>query len=176
MPIHLENLDSITRNYMLSEVNMDFEKDSIYYSKYLKSGLEDSWNNIFIKAVIEHNDVWLEQQTEIQELLVKTYQKRNPTGGFTTAKVPYTAPQTLAEGEFNRFYCRGLCVRAIKEGKMVQVYRGKNVANARSESKQMIGQIISPKELLDHLRTNVGVDTALGLPAGPNSGLTIKLV
>ena len=48
MPIHLENLDSITRNYMLSEVNMDFEKDSIYYSKYLKSGLEDSWNNIFI--------------------------------------------------------------------------------------------------------------------------------
>lgn len=104
MPIHLENLDSITRNYMLSEVNMDFEKDSIYYSKYLKSGLEDSWNNIFIKAVIEHNDVWLEQQTEIQELLVKTYQKRNPTGGFTTAKVPYTAPQTLAEGEFNRFY------------------------------------------------------------------------
>ncbi|BEE07817.1 hypothetical protein [Aeromonas dhakensis] len=59
---------------------------------------------------------------------------------------------------------------------MVQVYRGKNVANARSESKQMIGQIISPKELLDDLRTNVGVDTALGLPAGPNSGLTIKLV
>ena len=25
-------------------------------------------------------------------------------------KVPVTAPQTLAEGEFNRFYIRGVCL------------------------------------------------------------------
>ncbi|EGR1837059.1 hypothetical protein Q5N63_04305 [Vibrio cholerae] len=176
MSIYLENLDSTTRDYMRSEVNMDFENNSVYYSKYLKSGLEDSWDDMLLKAVTEYDDVWLEKQVETQQLLVDTYQKRKPTGGFTTAKVPYTAPQTLAEGEFNRFYCRGLCARAIEEGKMVQVYRGKDVTNARSASEQMIGQTISPKELLDDLRTNVGVDTALGLPAGPNSGLTIKLV
>jgi hypothetical protein len=29
--------------------------------------------------------------------------------------------------------------------------------------------------LLDDLRTNVGVDTALGLPAGPNSGLSAMI-
>lgn len=176
MSIYLENLDATTRDYMRGEVNMDFENNSVYYSKFLKSGLEDSWDDILLNAVTEHDDIWLEQQIEAKQLLVDTYQKRKPTGGFTIAKVPYTAPQTLAEGEFNRFYCRGLCVRAMEEGKMVEVYRGKDVTNARSASELMIGKTISPKELLQDLRTNIGVDTALGLPAGPNSGLTIKLV
>lgn len=41
-------------------------------------------------------------------------------------KVPVTAPETLSEGEFNRFYARGLCRVAISLGiAAVQVYRAK---------------------------------------------------
>lgn len=176
VPIFFENLDTTTRDYMRGEVNVDFENANVYYSKFLKQGLQDTWDNLLLEAVTEHDEAWLESKIESNQLLVDSYQRKKPKGGFTVAKVPYTAPQTLAEGEFNRFYCRGLCARAIEEGKMVQVYRGKEVTNARSASEEKIGQIIAPKELLEDLRVNVGVDTALGLPNGPNSGLTIKLV
>ncbi|BBI63173.1 hypothetical protein HSBAA_44790 [Vreelandella sulfidaeris] len=44
-------------------------------------------------------------------------ERKKPKGGTTIAKIPVTANETLAEGEFNRFYARGFCQRAIKEKK-----------------------------------------------------------
>jgi hypothetical protein len=44
--------------------------------------------------------------------------------------VPVTAADTLAEGEFNRFYLRGLCRRASAANMAeIEVYRAKEVAN-----------------------------------------------
>ena len=86
------------------------------------------------------------------------------------------AHQMLAEGEFNRFYIRALCVRASEDNNVeVIVYRAKAVENARSASQQMIGQRMSAEALLHDLRSSPGVDTALGLPPGPNSGLSVRL-
>ncbi len=91
-------------------------------------------------------------------------------------RVPITAPDTLAEGEFNRFFVRGLCVKAIEDGiPEVEVYRGKQVNQPRPQSEAMIGKRISAKRLLDDLRVSQGVEPALGLPPGPNSGLTVRL-
>ena len=101
--------------------------------------------------------------------------KKDTKGGLTTAHVPVTAPETLAEGEFNRFYARGLCSRAIEENiSHVEVYRGKLVENPRPESEEKIGTKLSAKELLNDLRTSQGVEPCLGVPPGPNSGLTIR--
>ncbi|KIO37403.1 hypothetical protein [Shewanella sp. cp20] len=175
MAIAFENLDPTTRNYMRNEVNLDLEQDRVYRSRHLNTGFKDAWEDALIEAVTTNDDAWLEQQVESQNMLKDTYQKRTPSGGMTIAKVPVNAAQTLAEGEFNRYYCRGLCARAIEEGKQVEVYRGKAVQNARSASVAMIGRVINPAELLEDLRANP-LDTALGLPPGPNSGLTIKLV
>ncbi|MGH3041645.1 MAG: hypothetical protein ACRDNG_07905 [Gaiellaceae bacterium] len=83
----------------------------------------------------------------------------------------------MAEGEFNRFYARGLCADVVASGGTeVQVYRGKDVQNPRSESQAMIGRRLPAQSLLDDLRTSQGVEPALGLPPGPNSGLTIRRV
>jgi hypothetical protein len=80
----------------------------------------------------------------------------------------------LAEGEFNRFYIRGVCLRAIEEGMYeVIVYRAKTVEHARAESEQKIGQRVAAEDVLRDLRAHPGVDTALGLPPGPNSGLSV---
>jgi hypothetical protein len=104
-------------------------------------------------------------------------QRRKPKGGFTTARVPHTAPDTLAEGEFNRFYARGLCAFVVSSGGTeVEVYRGKEVQNARPESQAMIGRRLPAQKLLDDLRTSQGVEPALGLPPGPNSALTVRRV
>lgn len=55
------------------------------------------------------------------------------------------------------------------------IYRAKQVREPRPESQAMIGKNINAKALLDDLRTHPGVEPALGLPPGPNSGLSIKL-
>ena len=86
------------------------------------------------------------------------------------------AHEMLAEGEFNRFYIRALCARAIEDGLSgVIVFRAKAVQNARSASEQMLGQTMPAAALLSDLRNSPGVDTALGLPPGPNSGLSVRL-
>lgn len=97
-------------------------------------------------------------------------------GEADEGKVPVTAPWTFAEGEFNRFYLRGLCLRAIDEGKSIEVYRAKAVVAPRPESTALIGARLNPHTLLADLRIHLAVDTALGLPAGPNSGLSGRLV
>src|SRR6185503_10083976 len=96
----------------------------------------------------------------------KPYQKR----------IPEDAHITLAQGEFNRFYIRGMCLRALEDGaEYLLICRVKQVGNPRPDSDFKIGEQIPPQLLLADLRTNVGIDTAFGLPAGPNSGLSVTL-
>src|SRR5690606_25127289 len=108
--------------------------------------------------------------------LFNTTEIRVRNGKPSIAKVPVTAAHGLAEGEFNRFYMRGLCRLAIEAhlGSLV-VYRAKPVMVPRYDSEQKIGTEVSPSQLLIDLRTHIGVDTALGLPNGPNSGLSVRL-
>ena len=78
------------------------------------------------------------------------------SGEFSKAPVMRSnAHEMLAEGEFNRFYIRALCARAIEDGLPgVTVYRAKAVENARSESQQKIGQRVPAEALLRDLRTH----------------------
>jgi len=39
-----------------------------------------------------------------------------PSGGYTIKHVPHTASQTMADGQFNRFYILGLCRKARATG------------------------------------------------------------
>lgn len=106
-----------------------------------------------------------------------TEQRRKPSGGYSTVSVPVTAADTLAEGEFNRFYVRGLCRRNLqdRDGQLV-VHRAKTVAQPRPESEALIGTNPDAQRLLSDLRTNIGVEPALGVPKGPNSGLSVKII
>ena len=105
-----------------------------------------------------------------------TLQRNNPRGGTTQVRMPKNAPEMLAEGEFNRLYARGVCRRAIAQGiEEVTIYRAKDVSNPRPESEMKIGTRVNAKLLLEDLRTHQGVDPALGLPGGPNSGLSVRL-
>ena len=132
--------------------------------------------NLLRSADAHGNDGSLASELHVAGRMNATEQRKKPKGGFTTAQVPVTAPETLAEGEFNRFYIRGLCKRATLEGVLaLVVYRAKPVDNPRPESQALIGRQVSVSQLLSDLRQNIGIDTALGLPAGPNSGLSVRL-
>ena len=168
MALHYENLDEKTRSYMLNEVNLDLSQNNIYMSQRLNELGSEKYVSLLIEAITHHNDAWLAQQLRIQNYM----KDREPRG-----KVPVNAPDILSEGEFNRYYMRGLCARVIEENKgQVEVYRGKQVNQPRPESKAMIGKKFTAEKLLEDLRESIGIDTVLGLPPGPNSGLTICMV
>lgn len=176
MALNLVNLDATTRGYMLRELESDIANGSLYISSRLSAqGLKD-YNSLLKEAISQYDDTWLANQLRINGRLNTTEERRKPSGGTTIAQVPVNAPDMLAEGEYNRFYIRGLCLRVIEEGKKTVVaYRAKEVAKPRAESQQLIGQEIDAQKLLNDLRQHIGVDTALGLPAGPNSGISVRM-
>lgn len=160
---------------MESELNVDIQSGSIYISLRLNQRGVETWNTILSMAIESFNDDWLALQLQSTGCL-KSHEQRVRNGKPYHAKVPYNAAETLAEGEFNRFYARGLCVRAIREGiPEVEVYRGKRVQQPRFESESKIGLRVAPQQLLNDLRTSQGVEPALGIPPGPNSGITIRI-
>ena len=85
--------------------------------------------------------------------------------------------ETLAESQFNRYYIRALCRRALEDGiEALVIYRAKPVATPRPESEALVETTIDPAALLEDLRAHTGEETpALGVPAGPNSGISVRL-
>ena len=176
MALRLENLDARTRELMLDELEGDVAGGRLYISPRLSERGQRDFESLIRAAIASGDDQSLVDSLRSARRISATEQKRKPKGGVTTAKVPVTAPETLAEGEFNRFYARGVCRRAIEEGtNELIVYRAKEVSDPRPESEAMIGTRIDARALLEDLRTHVGVEPALGLPPGPNSGLSVRL-
>ncbi len=176
MGIYYKNLDDKTREFMLKELEMDIKQENIYISPRLNDVGQSNWISLLKKAISHYNDDWLASKLKVMGCMNTHEIRKTSTGKIIKAKVPVNAPETLAEGEFNRYYARGLCARALKEGiNEVVVYRGREVGNPRVESQQKIGQKVSVRDLLEDLRRSPGVEPALGIPPGPNSGLTICL-
>lgn len=175
MGLRYESLDAAVRASMVQEVEQDQANGSLYISPRLTHAGAQAWPDLLREAAERHDDTWLAAALRSHGHMRTEEQRRRRQGGFTTVAVPHTAPDTLAEGEFNRFYARGLCVNVLASGGAdVEVYRGKEVENARPESQAMIGRRLPAQQLLNDLRTSQGVEPALGLPPGPNSGLTVR--
>lgn len=175
MALNLVNLDDTTRKQMLDEIRSDISSKRLYISPRLSFIGQKDYPGLLQDAAAKFDDAWLANQLRTMGRLNATEQRKTKNG-FTTAQVPITAADTLAEGEFNRYYMRALCVRAGQDNCSLIVYRAKSVSNPRAESEAKIGTLVNPASLVSDLRTHIGVDTALGLPAGPNSGLSIKMV
>jgi len=175
MALNLINLDAPTRRFMLDEIKIDELAGKLYISSRLSNKGAADYPALLKTAATAADDSFLANELRATGRL-NSSEPRNTKNGVTWAKVPVTAPETMAEGEFNRFYARGLCRRAIEEEiNKVRVYRAKVVMNPRSESEALLGQIFEAEALLQDLRANIGTDTALGIPPGPNSGLSICL-
>lgn len=176
MSLDYKHLDERTRGLMLAEIERDIAAGSLYLSDNLSSQGCQSYPDLLREAARRGSDDSL--AAGLRSCL-NSHEKprRLASGGFSKPPTMRSnAHEMLAEGEFNRFYMRAICLRALEDGMdSVIVYRAKQVINARSASEQKIGQSVSTQALLEDLRTHPGVNTALGLPPGPNSGLCIRL-
>lgn len=176
MGLEYKDLDERTRAFMLAEIERDIAAKTLYLSENLNPQGQADYPDLLRTAARSGSDDTF--GSVIRDRL-NPYEKprRLKSGQFSKPPAMRSnAHEMLAEGEFNRFYIRAVCLRAIEDGiQEVVVYRAKNVQNARRESEQKIGQRVPVEPLLRDLRTNIGVDTAMGLPPGPNSGLSVRL-
>ena len=174
MALTFFNLDERTRVLMLEELRYDLDRNKVYLSTRLNEYGIRQYPSLLEQAIIDGSDITFASNLKTG-CLSSSEQRKKPSGGYTTAKVPTNAHEMLAEGEFNRYYIRAICRIAIEEQVSLEIYRAKSVQSPRTESQQKIGQTVNPSTLLTDLRSHIGVDTALGLPAGPNSGLSVRL-
>jgi hypothetical protein len=175
MPFSFKNFDEYTRTLMLAEVDHDVDESTLFLSERLTPKGQSEWPTR-LRAAIEQGD----ESTLCNDLgapggLFLNAQEPDQKNGCLKA-VPRNAGQTLAEGEFNRFYIRGLCQRAIESGGELVIYRARASKDPDAASEARIGDTRNPLDLLNDLRKRTGVATALGLPPHPNSGLSVKLV
>jgi hypothetical protein len=176
MALNLVNLDDEEiRILMLKEVEEDEIQGKTYFSPRLKEDCTELYLKLLKDSIKQGNDESLATEILQSKCLKSAMPRKNPSGIITIAKTPSDAHFTLAEGEFNRYYLRALCLKAIENKDTIEVYRAKAVQSPRNESEALIGKIIDANTLLADLRINIGVDTALGLPSGPNSGLSGRI-
>ena len=176
MALRYENLDESTRSFMLGEVDLDLSHGKLYVSPRLNEPGEHDYVSLLKEAIEHHDDAWLAQQLRSRSYMRENEQRKMPGGGFRTVRVPKNAPVTLSEREFNQYYARGLCLRAIKEGKdRVEVCPAKSVRRLRPKPKAILGKKLSAETLLTDMREARCVESVLGLRRGSNSGLTVRL-
>ena len=175
MSFNFVDLDDRTRQLMVEELDTDAGSGTVYPSPRLTETGLNEFPALLRDAFTAGDETTLAVAIRVPGRL-KTHEKSHTkTGREIVKQVPEIAADTLAEGEFNRFYVRALCRRAIEEQRSLVVYRAKQGTKPRDESEAMIGKTISSERLLSDLRTHPGVEPALGLPPGPNSGLSVCL-
>jgi hypothetical protein len=177
MALLLENLDSRTRQLMLEELEYDIAHSQLHISPFLSGQGQRDYVYLIRDAIQNGNDETLAENLKMHRRINRTQPRRQPKGGYSIAATPENAAHLLAESEFNRYYIRGLARRAIEDGiPELVIYRAKPVQNPRPESEARVETTLSPQDLLDDLRAHPGDEPpTLGVPSGPNSGLSVRL-
>lgn len=177
MSFFFENLDLRTREYMIREIDLDMSLGTLFISSRIQADCDALYISYLRAAARAHNETWMADQIRMNHLLRHEEERTSPARGIVTIKVPLTAPDSLAAAEFNRFYARGVCARAIAQGVAhVEIYRAKAVPQLHPDSESIIGRRVLAEPLLRQLRAAPGVEVALGLPAEGSSGVTVRLV
>ena len=171
---NFENLDEKTRGYMLEAISEAEAFGNIYFSARFNDAGYKQWLPLLKEAAKEHNEHWLAYQLEAKGLMKDFEGSMTPSGGYTVKHVPHTAAETMAEGQFNRFYILGLCKRSKAESiSQLEVYRAKKSVVPRRESENLIGSKIS----VDYVEAQLlkTADSFKSSLLKPNSGISMRL-
>jgi hypothetical protein len=130
-----------------------------------------------VREAIRHGDeTTLAESLGEMRRITRTANRRLTQGGYQIVTVPANAAEMIADEAFNRYYIRAICRRALAMGlDEVVVYRAKPVSSPRTRSEELLETAVSAADLLEDLRQHSGEKTELGIPGGPNSGISVYL-
>ncbi|HET9636880.1 MAG TPA: hypothetical protein VFP26_13215 [Gemmatimonadaceae bacterium] len=175
MPLQYESLDPTTRRFAIAELDGDIASGAYHSSERIRPTAIAEYQRYLHEALRYYDDRWLEEHAS--DLMVDFEPRRTRSGGQTAVKLPEMASRMLAEGDFNRYYMRGVALRAVEEGRQViEVYRARLSMEPRAESAQLDGHRLPAEEVLKYLRGEEVADPAVSALGRPNSGLSVRLV
>lgn len=163
------NLTAEIRECMIREIEQDIADDVLVKSKRFTEVGSTGYPPLLRSAASEYNEAWLAKSltgsfnaTEVSAGKVKT--------------VRHDAHILFAQCEFNRFYCRAICLYAVSNlGYGVRIYRARQSTNPRPQSETKIGKMLEAAVILNDLRSHLATDVEFGLPEIA-SGLSLELV
>ena len=160
-------------------MHREVQHDLLHGNLYLSPRLSDLGRMGYVPALLDaaaRGDTETFAAAIARNGFLNTTEVSHRRGRPYVKAVPHDAHLTLAEGEYHRFYLRAVCVRAGEDGiEHLEICRAKVVHTPRWESEARIGKQVRVSALLTDLRASVGVETALGIPNGPNSGLSARV-
>src|SRR5882757_7993565 len=138
---------------MLEEIERDELAETLYRSPWLTQGGQGDWAEILKEAAANGTHDTLAAQLRLRGRIVARAQRRKPNSQqMTWYTLGSNAPDVIA-CEFNVFYCRGLCRRAVVEDlDRLEVYRARVSAQPRRESEMKLGLLVEPEVILIDLR------------------------
>lgn len=165
-------LDERTRRLMIEEIELGHQEGQLYYSARFNDIGAQNWLNWLKTAATQFNEHWLSYQIEAAGAMKHLETRVKPLGGYSIAHVPDTAAETIADGQFNRYYMAAICRRTIEDNKgNVIAYRAKQRRIPRPESIALEGAQYNAESLLKELRSKANSLKCSLLR--PNSGLSI---
>ncbi len=181
MPMVFEELDDITRRYMLEEFEVEQASGNPYVPKILSPAGVAAFPN-FMRAAIKTGN----EQTLIASLAQARYW--NATEAYVRNGVVRQreinvnqAAERLGLTEFNTWYVRGLAKRMIDDGmKDCEVYRAAQPKWEPAECSEHEGRIYPVADIYEGHRRRYwpepGNPSALSIPAGPSCHHAIRRV
>ncbi|PZQ47234.1 MAG: hypothetical protein DI551_03650 [Micavibrio aeruginosavorus] len=165
MGLNYTQLNESVRRFML----LEFDQGGHYISPRLNEAGRARWLPLLRDALQYHTDLWLERELIRRNCFLAAEMFKSPMGGKTITRAinKEQSAKALAEGEFNRFYLRGLCLAAkARDYSHVIVTQGKVLPGITNLAQKSVGSALSVEPLLESLRNNSykRTDLALGAP------------
>ncbi len=176
-----EELDSVTREWMLQSFDEDEADPNPYRAKDLTPVGRREFARLMRAAISGPNGNELTLGAALSDAgfwnSSRSYVRRGKT---VTARVdPSVTAKRLALTEFNTYYVSGLAHRLLAEGEAACiVYRAANPETEPASCSEHEGQRYSLTDIIAGHRANYwpepGDPTALSIPAGPNCHHSIR--
>ena len=163
------NLTAEVRQHMLAEIDQDIADGVLVTSKRFTDEGAAGYPPLLRSAGSENDEAWL------AERLIGSF-NATESSGSKIKDVPHNAHTLFAQGEFNRFYCRAICLYVLANPDYsIRIYRARQSSKPQPESEARLGQLLDAATVLKDLRTRLATDVEFG-PNEISSGLSLELV
>ncbi|HRC56713.1 MAG TPA: hypothetical protein PKU97_12360 [Kofleriaceae bacterium] len=183
MSMHFEELDKVTRSFMLREFDAEEARGNPYRSAVLSPKGLAAYAATMRAALASGSEVDVQRAFAYEHYWNPTETYNKPRGGglATRAVNFHQASERLGLTEFNTWYVRGFAARLLSENEtMCEVYRASEPKFTHASCSTHEGQRYPVRDIYDGHRAGYwppgNTRAGVSIPAGPGCHHTIRRV